>query len=101
MRPVLESLHLEYAWKTRPISPTNKNDTPPSDSDPIDRPFSKDLTLPLQTLLDQVVTRFVKNNLVKYAPLSLTISHPKPMVRKQAVSLHFWSPGSSALPPLP
>ncbi|KAF7768095.1 hypothetical protein Agabi119p4_7338 [Agaricus bisporus var. burnettii] len=66
LRPVLDTLHLEYTWKTRPI-PTNKSVLPSSDFD--NRLFFTELTLPLWTLLNQVVSRFVKNGLVRRYPL--------------------------------
>lgn len=62
MRPVLMSLHLDYTWKIL----THETITSPSDLD--NDPFSTHLALPLWTLLDQVVLRFVRNGLVKCAP---------------------------------
>lgn len=64
-RPRLEHLHLDYSWKTRSLL-LREDDTPLSDL--YDHPFSKDLTLPLQTLLDDVSSRFVKNSLVRRYP---------------------------------
>lgn len=64
-QPVLQSLHLDYAWRTRQIARHDDDASSPS-QDLYDNSFSEDLTLPLQTLLDDVVTRFVKNSLVRY-----------------------------------
>jgi hypothetical protein len=67
MPPILETLHLDYSWKTRPNFAC---DSATSGSDLYDCPFSKDLTLPLQTLLDDVIMRFVKNSLVRRVTIS-------------------------------
>lgn len=70
VRPRLESLHLNYSWKTQPSLACN-GVTPPSDLH--NDLFSKDLTLPLQTLLDDVVVRFIKNSLVRCVTPPLTL----------------------------
>lgn len=62
IRPKLESLHLDYSWKMQPSLACN-GVAPPSDLH--NDLFSEDLTLPLQTLLDDVVVRFIKNSLVR------------------------------------
>ncbi|KAF9454850.1 hypothetical protein P691DRAFT_783932 [Macrolepiota fuliginosa MF-IS2] len=63
--PILECLHLDYSWK---MQQGLSDDDDTLKSDRYDHPFSKDLTLPLQTLLDDVVIRFVRNGLVKRYP---------------------------------
>jgi len=50
-------------------SPASNGVTPPSDLH--NDLFSKDLTLPLQTLLDDVVVRFIKNSLVRFVTPSI------------------------------
>jgi hypothetical protein len=65
----LMSIDLTFAWKTRSIK-AKRSDSPASTST---HPFSPNLLLPFQGLLNQVIEKFVTYHLVRFILPSLTL----------------------------